>query len=106
LLGPVLGAADHRPNPPAPPRELIFPARPGQVRFDHARHTVRVKGDCAACHNGLFLPDAKAPLNWKPGMHQPAQAHRTSCGGCHRPAGAAFETKDNCHRCHTGEPEL
>lgn len=89
-----------------PPGKLVFSARPGNVIFDHAAHVRRVRGNCGACHDKLFKQDATAQLNWKPGTHRPAEANRTSCGGCHRPGGTAFETRDHCRRCHVEAPEL
>ncbi|MBS1877010.1 MAG: hypothetical protein JSU00_27615 [Acidobacteria bacterium] len=86
--------------------KLVFPARPGDVAFDHAQHTRRAGGDCGVCHNRLFPQDAKAPLNWKQGTHRPAEAKGLSCGACHRPGGKAFPTRDNCRRCHSTPPDL
>jgi c(7)-type cytochrome triheme protein len=83
-----------------PPEKLTFVAKPGNVTFDHAAHVKRANGDCATCHPKLFQQDSKAALNFKAGMHQPAQANHTSCGACHAPGGAAFETKGNCAKCH------
>jgi hypothetical protein len=34
-------------------------------------------------------------------MHKTAETAKTSCGTCHHPGGAAFETKGNCTtKCH------
>jgi len=89
-----------------PPLKLVFEAKNGNVTFDHAAHVKREKGNCKACHDKLF-PQEKAPLNFKAGMHKPAEANHTSCGACHSatPAsqeagGHAFETKGNCTKCH------
>ena len=67
---------------------------------DHAAHAKREKNDCKVCHPGLFQQSAKAPLNFKAGMHKPAEAKKISCGNCHHPGGKAFETKGNCAKCH------
>ena len=82
-----------------PPLKLVFEAKMGNVTFDHAAHVKREKSDCKVCHDKLF-PQEKAPLNFKAGMHKPAEAAHTSCGACHAPGGAAFETKGNCNKCH------
>jgi c(7)-type cytochrome triheme protein len=82
-----------------PPLKLVFEAKVGNVTFDHAAHVKREKNDCKVCHDKLF-PQEKAPLNFKAGMHKPAEAGHTSCGACHTPGGAAFETKGNCNKCH------
>jgi c(7)-type cytochrome triheme protein len=82
------------------PEKLTFTAKNGNITFDHAAHVKRAGGDCKTCHDKLFKQDAKAPLDFKAGVHQPAQANKTSCGGCHNPGGAAFETKGNCAKCH------
>jgi c(7)-type cytochrome triheme protein len=83
----------------APPK-LAFKAATGNVTFDHAKHQEREKGKCDVCHPKLFPQDAKAPLNFKAGMHKPAEANKTSCGACHVAGGQAFETKGNCAKCH------
>jgi c(7)-type cytochrome triheme protein len=83
-----------------PPQKLTFVTKYGDVTFDHAAHLKRANGDCTACHDKLFQQDAKAPLNFKAGLHQPAEKGMTSCGSCHHAGGAAFETKGNCAKCH------
>ena len=80
--------------------ELTFPAKNGNVVFDHAAHTKRAGNDCSVCHDKLFKQDAKAPLNFKAALHKTAETERISCGGCHSPGGTAFETKANCAKCH------
>ena len=82
------------------PEKLTFMTKNGNVPFDHAAHAKRANGDCNACHGGLFKQDAKAPLNYKPAIHKTAETAKTSCGSCHRPGGAAFESKSNCAKCH------
>jgi c(7)-type cytochrome triheme protein len=72
----------------------------GNVTFDHAAHVKRANNDCKACHDKLFEESAKAPLNFKAAIHKTAETAQTSCGACHRPAGAAFESKGNCGKCH------
>jgi c(7)-type cytochrome triheme protein len=83
-----------------PPTKLTFVTKNGNVTFDHAAHVTREKGDCAACHPKLFMQDSKAPLNFKANLHKTAETDKTSCGACHNPGGAAFETKGNCAKCH------
>ena len=83
-----------------PPKSLSFASKMGDVTFDHAKHGERVKGDCKVCHDKLWPQDAKAPLNFKAGMHKPAEAGKTACGACHHAGGAAFESKGNCAKCH------
>jgi c(7)-type cytochrome triheme protein len=80
--------------------KLSFTAKNGNVTFDHAAHVKRAGSDCSACHNDLFPQDATSPLNFKAGLHKPAEAGKTSCGACHTAGGAAFETKANCAKCH------
>ena len=57
-----------------PPEKLSFATKNGNVTFDHAAHVKRANGDCAACHDKLFKQDAKAPLNFKAGLHKTAEA--------------------------------
>jgi len=82
------------------PEKLTFVTKNGNVTFDHAAHTKRANGDCTVCHDKLFKQDAKAPLNFKAGIHKPAETAKTSCGDCHTPGGKAFESKGNCAKCH------
>ncbi len=82
------------------PDKLTFTAKNGNVGFNHVAHAKAAKGDCKTCHDKLFKEDTKTPLNFKAGLHKPAEAAKTSCGGCHHPDGAAFETKSNCSKCH------
>lgn len=81
------------------PDKITFESKMGNVTFNHAAHVMRAKGDCMTCHDKLF-PQSKAPLNFKAGMHKPAEDAKTSCGGCHVAGGAAFEVKGNCAKCH------
>jgi c(7)-type cytochrome triheme protein len=83
-----------------PPEKIVFEAKPGNVTFVHATHLKAVKGDCKVCHDALFQQSKTAPLNFKAGMHKPAEAAKTSCGHCHNAEGPAFETKGNCAKCH------
>jgi c(7)-type cytochrome triheme protein len=83
------------------PAKLTFAAKNGDVAYDHAAHAKREKNNCKVCHDALWPQSAKAPLNWKAGMHKPAEAKKISCGKCHTPGGAAFESKGNCTgKCH------
>jgi c(7)-type cytochrome triheme protein len=84
-----------------PPTEIVFDAKMGKVKYDHAAHAKRVKEDCTACHDKLFK-QSREPLNFKAGMHKPAIAAKASCGGCHHPDGAAFDATStaNCKKCH------
>ena len=82
------------------PDKLVFASKMGDVTYDHAKHVERVKGDCKTCHPKLFQQSNTAPLNFKAGMHKPAEANKTSCGACHHAGGTAFETKGNCKKCH------
>jgi len=82
------------------PAELKFTAKNGDVTFNHAAHIKRENNDCKACHDKIFQQSAKAPLNFKTGMHKPAETAKTSCGTCHYAGGKAFETKGNCAKCH------
>ena len=82
------------------PEKLTFTTKNGNVTFNHAAHVKRANGDCKTCHDKLFKQDAKAALNFKAGLHKPAETEMTSCGFCHHPGGAAFESKGNCAKCH------
>jgi c(7)-type cytochrome triheme protein len=82
-----------------PPAKLVFETKVGNVTYDHAAHLKRANGDCKACHDKLW-PQEKAPLNFKAGVHKPAEAGKTSCGACHYAGGHAFESKANCNKCH------
>jgi c(7)-type cytochrome triheme protein len=83
-----------------PPAKLVFKSKMGDVPFDHAAHVKHAKGDCKTCHPKLWPQDANAPLNYKAAMHKTAEAQKTSCGTCHHPGGASFESKANCNKCH------
>ena len=96
----ILGGLGMLAETKTPPAKLVFQARMGNVKYDHAAHSTRAKGNCKVCHDVLFKQSAQAPLNFKPGMHKPAEAAKTSCGFCHHAGGAAFETKGNCAKCH------
>jgi len=82
------------------PHELKFTAKNGNVTFNHASHVKRAKNDCKACHDKLFPESATAPLNFKAGLHKPAEAAKSSCAACHHEGGASFETKGHCGKCH------
>lgn len=87
---------------PKPPAKVTFKAKTGDVTFDHAKHAQRENAKCETCHPKLFQQDAKAPINFKAGMHKPAEAAHTSCGACHYAGGKAFSTAGNCAngKCH------
>ncbi|MEK7406876.1 MAG: cytochrome c3 family protein [Acidobacteriota bacterium] len=82
--------------------KLIFESKMGNVTFLHVKHTEREKADCKVCHDKLFPQDAKAPLNFKLGMHKPAEAKKTGCTACHIAGGKAFAVTvtANCGKCH------
>ena len=84
------------------PDKLVFQAKVGNVTYDHAKHLERAKGDCKECHDKLWPQSAKAPLNYKTGMHRPAETKKISCGACHVAGGSAFATAGNCtnSKCH------
>jgi c(7)-type cytochrome triheme protein len=83
-----------------PPEKLVIETKMGNVTYLHATHLERVKGDCKVCHDKLFQQSAKAPLNYKPSMHKPAETAKTSCAACHVAGGTAFATVGNCTKCH------
>ena len=97
LLGLGLVAQDKK-----APAKLTFEAKTGNVPYDHAAHAKREKNDCKVCHDAIFPQSAKAPLNFKAGMHKPAEAAKKSCGFCHNAGGKAFGTVGNCanSKCH------
>ncbi len=84
-----------------PPANLVFPAKNGNVTFDHSAHAKREKNNCKTCHPAIFAQDAKTPLSFK-APHKSAEDKKASCGTCHRAGGTAFETKGNCAngKCH------
>ena len=82
------------------PDKLTFKAKTGDVVFDHAQHVKAAKNNCETCHDKLWPQSATAPLNYKAGLHKPAEAKHTSCGFCHHAGGGSFESKGNCNRCH------
>jgi c(7)-type cytochrome triheme protein len=96
ISGIVAVAADKGPD------KLVFEAKVGNVTYDHAKHSERAKGDCKVCHDKLWPQSAKAPLNFKAGMHVPAETKKISCGACHTTGGTAFSSKGNCtnSKCH------
>lgn len=83
------------------PDKLVFESKMGNVTFDHAKHVAREKEDCKVCHDKLF-PQSRAPLNFKAGMHKPAEAKKISCAGCHVAGGKSFAASAtaNCSKCH------
>jgi len=83
----------------AQPDKIVFPAKNGNVTFNHQAHVDRVSMDCGACHDKLF-PQSETAINFKAGMHKTAEAAKNSGSGCHVADGAAFETKGNCGKCH------
>ena len=84
-----------------PPAKVLFKTKMGNVTYDHAKHLERAKNDCKVCHDKLF-PQSRAPINYKAGMHKPAEANKTACGACHVARGTAFATAGNCSntKCH------
>lgn len=82
------------------PEKLVFQSKFGNVTYLHAKHSAREKGDCTVCHDRLWPQDAKAPLNYKEGMHKVAEAKKTSCAFCHVAGGKAFASVGNCNKCH------
>jgi len=82
-----------------PPDKLTFQSKMGNVTYDHAAHLKRANNDCKTCHDKLF-PQSSAALNFKAGMHKPAETAKTSCGGCHNAAGPGFASTGNCNKCH------
>jgi len=81
------------------PEKIVFSSKMGDVSFDHTAHLKRVNNDCSVCHDKYF-PQSRASINYKAAMHKTAETAKSSCGGCHNPGGAAFETKGNCGKCH------
>ena len=99
VLALAIAASVAGADKPAPDK-LVFQAKMGDVTFNHAAHVKRANNDCKTCHDKLFKQDASAPLGFKPGMHKPAEAKKTSCGACHHAGGPSFTTKGNCKKCH------
>jgi c(7)-type cytochrome triheme protein len=81
------------------PDQMVYKAKTGDVTFDHEKHSKRVKEDCKVCHDKLW-PQKKGNLNYKAGMHKPAEAKHISCGFCHHPGGGSFASTGNCNKCH------
>jgi c(7)-type cytochrome triheme protein len=88
---------------PAPkaPDKIVLQAKTGNVTFDHAAHSKRENEKCEVCHPKPWA-QAKGPVNFKAGMHKPAEAGKTSCGLCHHAGGKAFSSTGNCtnSKCH------
>lgn len=83
-----------------PPETIEFESKMlGNVTFNHVKHIEREGNDCTVCHDKLF-PQSREPINFKAGMHKPAEAKKESCAACHVAGGKAFETKGNCKNCH------
>ena len=82
-----------------PPETIVFDSKMGNVTFNHAKHIEREAKKCETCHDKLF-PQSRAPINFKAGMHKPAEAKKESCAACHVAGGKAFESKGNCAKCH------
>ena len=85
--------------PKEPPEQLVFESKLGNVTFQHTKHVEREGAECSTCHDTLF-PQSRAPINFKKGMHKPAEAKKESCAACHVAEGKAFESKGNCRTCH------
>lgn len=83
----------------APPTELVYPSKMGDVTFNHAKHVEKAANDCKACHDTLFK-QVKGELGFKDAMHKKAEAAKTSCAACHHAGGTSFESKGNCAKCH------
>jgi c(7)-type cytochrome triheme protein len=83
-----------------PPAKLVFKAKNGDVPFDHAAHVKHAKNDCKVCHDKLWPQSSTAPLNFKAGMHKPAEAKQMSCAFCHHAGGASFASTGACAKCH------
>jgi c(7)-type cytochrome triheme protein len=97
----LTGSLAQEKKAPTPPSKLVFEAKTGKITYDHAAHAKREKNDCKICHPTPFAQDAKAPLNYKGGMHKAAEEKHASCGFCHYEGGKAFATKGNCTgKCH------
>jgi c(7)-type cytochrome triheme protein len=95
ILGSGFGAEEKK-----PPAKMTFESKMGNVTFDHAAHIRREKNECKNCHPSVFKQDAKAPLNFKPAMHKPAENAHISCGFCHAIGRKAFPSAGNCAKCH------
>lgn len=82
--------------------KLVYKSKMGDVTFDHWKHQEREAktGDCKTCHPKLFPEKKTDNLNYKAGMHRPAETKQISCGFCHRAGGKSFESKGNCNKCH------
>jgi c(7)-type cytochrome triheme protein len=98
LLLTMLGLTTLLAQTKTPPAKLVFPAKNGNITFDHASHAKLAKNDCKVCHPAPFA-DAKAPLAFK-FPHTTAEAKKLSCGSCHRAEGTAFASRANCKKCH------
>ncbi len=85
---------------PAPPEQLVFETKMGNVTYLHAKHVEYAKSDCGVCHDKLFSQSVKAPLGYKGAVHKTAETKKISCGACHNAGGAAFASTGNCKRCH------
>jgi c(7)-type cytochrome triheme protein len=101
LLLSMLGLTALSAQTKTPPPKLVFATKNGNVTFDHSAHVKREKNNCSVCHPKLFAQDSKKPVGFKP-PHKTEEDKKISCGSCHRPGGAAFETKGNCtnSKCH------
>ena len=82
------------------PENITYTAKPGDVTFPHAKHVEKAKGDCKACHPGLFEQAQGKIEGYKASMHKTAEAEKKFCGACHVAGGTAFESKGNCNKCH------
>lgn len=84
----LVGSVPFAAKDPKPPDKIVFPAKAGDVPFDHKAHIAREKKNCAACHDRLFPMSTKEPL-----------ATAAGCRTCHKPEGRAFDAKQ-CKKCH------
>lgn len=81
------------------PKEAVYANALGDVMFAHDEHTLAARGDCLTCHDGVF-PMAKQDLGYADDYHRTAEANGSSCAACHAPEKQAFESLQNCTRCH------
>lgn len=76
---------------PPPPGRVVFPARLGEVVFQHDRHLSR-RETCRACHGAG--PIGKVPLG--------KDAAHALCNGCHKEKGGPTACSA-CHAIHRGD---
>jgi len=81
---------------------IRYATRLGEVTFNHNRHIREAHGDCTQCHFKVFPMERRGLTGYAADYHRTAEANGAMCAACHTHGKAAFETLNNCRKCHLG----